>query len=130
MILALRTDAPAVELSLMAADGTVVAQEKWDADRQLAQELLGRITSLLERYGSDFSSLTGLIGFRGPGSFTGLRIGLTVLNTLAYGLHIPVVGTTGEEWRAMGVRRLIAEEDDTLLLPEYGAEARITPPKK
>lgn len=130
MILALRTDAPEVEYALLDKDGREIVREKWLAERRLAQELLGRLQALLADQQHTFSDLEGLIGFRGPGSFTGLRIGLTVLNTVAYAESVPVVGTMGEDWVRQGIERLVRGEDDRVVLPEYGAEARITKPKK
>ena len=77
-----------------------------------------------------FADLEGLLVFRGPGSFTGLRIGITVMNTIAYGQNIPIVGTNGDDWLDDGVSYLQNEENHQVVLPEYGAEARITKPKK
>jgi tRNA threonylcarbamoyladenosine biosynthesis protein TsaB len=37
--------------------------------------------------------IEGVVCFKGPGSFTGLRIGLTVGNALAYAQNIPVVAS-------------------------------------
>lgn len=130
MILALRTDSPTAELILLDDSYHPIAEVQWRADRQLAQELLGKIQELLHAHSTDMKGLTGLIGYRGPGSFTGLRIGLTVMNTLAYGLGVPIVGAQTEEWVEQGCRRLSAGDNDQIVLPEYGAEARITLPKK
>lgn len=129
MYLAVRTDSPQAEL--YAYEGKErVAHELWQADRRLALELLGHIETFLNDTSKTFDDLKGLVVYRGPGSFTGLRIGITVMNTMAYAQSIPIVGEVGEDWLASGVERLIAGDDDRVILPEYGAEVRITKPKK
>jgi len=52
------------------------------------------------------------------------------MNTLAYALAIPIVGEVGDTWREMAVDRLANGQNDKVILPFYGAEARITGPKK
>ncbi len=79
---------------------------------------------------NDWPDVSGIIVFEGPGSFTGLRIGITVANTLAYGQGVPIVGAQGEDWIAKGLAQLAAGHNDTQVLPHYGAEAHITKPKK
>jgi len=130
VILAIRTDSPLAILCLLDADGKVLQQEQWQADRQLAKELLGKLEALLQTQQTSWNDVRGLIVYRGPGSFTGLRIGITVMNTIAYAQSIPIVGVMGENWREEGVQRLAAGENDKVVLPEYGAEARITKPRK
>lgn len=129
MYLALRTDSPQAELYLYDGEQQM-AHELLQADRRLALELPGHIETFLGAAGKTFADLEGLLVFRGPGSFTGLRIGITVMNTIAYGQNIPIVGTNGDDWLDDGVSYLQNEENHQVVLPEYGAEARITKPKK
>ncbi len=91
---------------------------------------LGHLETFLHANNKSFSELSGLLAYRGPGSFTGLRIGITVLNTMSYAQTIPIVGETGDDWLSHGIGRLQNDENDQVVLPEYGAEARITKPKK
>lgn len=130
MILTIRTDKPEAEIALFDAAGTTLAAHTWHAHRELADTLLAQIKLLLESKAKGFDDLRGIVVFQGPGSFTGLRIGITVANALAYGQHIPVVGAMGEEWAQQGLRKLAKGEDTHIVLPEYGAEAHITTPKK
>lgn len=129
IVLTIRTDKPEAEIGLY--DGqTKLAYETWQAHRELSNTIHQKIVDVLKSQGKKLEDLGGVVAFQGPGSFTGLRIGLTVANTLAYGLEIPIVGAQGDDWIAKGVSRLEAGEKDEIALPEYGAPAHITKPKK
>jgi len=88
----------------------------WESGRTLARNLLKYLHDCLEEQGKDWQDLTEIQFFAGPGSFTGLRIGATVVNTLSEQLHIPLYNQRGEKV--------------ALIMPEYGRPANITPPKK
>lgn len=103
---------------------------EWEAGRSLAKDLLAYLRDTLDRESATFADLDGLAVRRGPGSFTGLRIGITVMNTLASSLAIPIVGTEGDEWHAQALALLAAGTDHQLVLPAYGSEANITTPRK
>ncbi len=130
MILAIKTDNPIMELYLLNASGAPLDQDTERVGNQLSKELLARIEKLLEVNEGGLEDMTGIIAYKGPGSFTGLRIGLTVANTLAYAQQIPVVGTTGETWLTEGISELKDAESGDLVMPEYGGEANITQPRK
>lgn len=129
MYLGIRTDSPVAELYLY--EGTnQLSHETWQADRQLAKQLLGKLESFLAARDKTFSDLTGVFAYQGPGSFTGLRIGLTVMNTTAYALRLPIVGSEGDDWIETSLARLMSSENDEVVLPHYGADPRITQPRK
>lgn len=128
MILLLDTSTPICKLVFV--DGTARFEAEWQADRTLAKGLLAYIQGQLEEQGKSWQDITGIGAFRGPGSFTGLRIGLTVLNTAADALGIPIVGARGETWQEEALARLMAGESDKIVLPEYGGDAHITKPRK
>ena len=128
MILLLDTSTPECRLSLV--DGDWRYDATWEANRELAKGLLSYIQTQLESHQKTWTDLTGLGVFKGPGSFTGLRIGITVLNTIADSENIPIVGETGDDWREKAIKRLTNNESDRIVLPEYGGEANITQPRK
>lgn len=129
MIITIRTDKPEAEIGLY--DGTSqLSYHKWEADRRLAKELLTVIHEQLLAQKAEWAGISGVIVFEGPGSFTGLRIGITTADSIAYGNGVPIVGTQGDDWISTGLRRLAEGENDRLALPHYGAEANITLPKK
>lgn len=129
MILTIRTDSPDAEIGLY-KDEKQIIYHKWHADRTLARDLLKVIHEQLQKADADWPDVSGVIVYEGPGSFTGLRIGITVANTLAYGQDIPIIAASGKDWLATGLARLRQKENDKIVLPHYGAEANITPPKK
>jgi len=102
----------------------------WEAGRGMAKGLLKFLEFCLSECGGGWSDLTGIVVMRGPGSFTGLRIGVTVANTVADSEGVAIVGVSGEGWREEGLKRLEAGENDRVVVPEYGREARITKPRK
>lgn len=129
MIIALDTATPECKMYLI-KDSEIFASKNWLAERRLAQELLGQLEDFLAEHDLTFENLTGLVIFRGPGSFTGLRIGVTVFNTLADSLNIPIVGELGDDWLNTGVGRLQEGRVDSIVIPEYGSPPHITQQKK
>lgn len=103
---------------------------EWEANRTLARDMLKYLQQRLQEHQATFEDITAIGVFRGPGSFTGLRIGLAVLNTIADTNKIPIVGETGADWQARALARLERAENDVLVLPEYGGDAHITKPRK
>lgn len=128
MILLLDTSTPTCKLTLIEGDWRF--REEWEAGRSLAMELLGYLQTTMASQGKSWQDISAIVAFKGPGSFTGLRIGLTVLNTLADAEHIPIVGSTGDGWQEEGLTRLQNGENDKIVLPEYGGDANITTPRK
>ena len=128
-ILTLRTDNPEAEIGLY-KDHEQISYQTWQAHRQLAETIHIKIMEVLATQELTLKDLDGLVIYQGPGSFTGLRIGITVANALANSLAIPICGTMSEEWLVTGLRRILAGQSDQLVLPEYGALPHITAPKK
>lgn len=133
IILTVRTDKPEAEVGLYYSGRPAqeqLAYETWLAHRELANTIHYKIQALLQSCDKDWNDIQGIVVFQGPGSFTGLRIGLTVANTLAYARQIPIVATAADDWLVQGINRLISGENDKIAMPEYGAEANITVQKK
>ena len=128
LILTLRTDKPEAEIGLY--DGQQqLAYEVWAAHRQLAATIHVKIAGLLESQDKTLTDIKGIVVYKGPGSFTGLRIGMSVANALAYSLSIPIIAQS-DAWIEDGITRILAGGNDRTALPEYGAPAFTTQPKK
>jgi tRNA threonylcarbamoyladenosine biosynthesis protein TsaB len=128
MILAIRTDKPIAEIILL-DDEKEIARHEWEAHRALATTLVEKIQTFLSDNNTSTDELRGIIVFSGSGSFTGLRIGATVANALAYSQNIPVVAGEGDDWLAQGLQKLSAAEVGKYVIPTYDREPNITKPK-
>jgi tRNA threonylcarbamoyladenosine biosynthesis protein TsaB len=128
LFVSIRTDKPDAEVGLF-EDKNQIAYEVWPAHRELSVQLHRKIEDLLASKGKSLADVNGIVCFAGPGSFTGLRIGLTVGDVLAYGLEQPVVGSTDPDWIQKGIDRLLSGENDKIAMPDYGAPVHITTPK-
>jgi len=129
LILTIRTDKPEAELGLY-EDNRQLAYETWLAHRQLAETIHAKIDKLLKSQQKILSDLQGIVVFQGPGSFTGLRIGITVANALAYSLSLPIVACENPEWLEVGINKLLKGQNDKIAVPEYGALPNISVQKK
>ncbi len=69
----------------------VLAVEVHDPDLGYAEELFGLFDLVLEHCGRRRGELTAVAALTGPGSFTGLRIGVMTAKTLAFSLDIPLL---------------------------------------
>ncbi|MGV8856087.1 MAG: tRNA (adenosine(37)-N6)-threonylcarbamoyltransferase complex dimerization subunit type 1 TsaB [Devosia sp.] len=91
IVLAIDTAAPRLQLALLLADGTV---DVWVEDMATgqAEALFGRLAELLARHGVGYPDLSRVVTTTGPGSFTGLRIGLSAARGIGLARNIPVIG--------------------------------------
>lgn len=89
---------------------------EWDSGRELAEKLLTFIHEKLQENNAGWKDISKITFMSGPGSFTGLRIGAAVVNTLASELNIPLYDHHGKQHK--------------IILPDYGRGANITAPKK
>lgn len=129
IILALKTNEPEAKIGIW--DGEKgLGHAKWQAHRQLADTIHKKLEEILDESSISLSDLRGIVVFKGPGSFTGLRIGVSVANALAYANSIPIVATGGENWLSDGLKAVEAGKKDKIALPEYGAPAKTTKPEK
>lgn len=128
LIITIRTEKPDAEIGLL-DDQNQLAYETWTAHRQLAETLHAKIEQLLKSQSKSLHDIEGIVAFAGPGSFTGLRIGLTVANTLAYALKVPIAAGKDPQWLENGVATLLSGHGEKLVMPEYGAPVHITAPK-
>ena len=99
--------------TILRIDGTEYC---YNFDRDLAEKLLGFIHEKLQEHGKDFKDITEITFMSGPGSFTGLRIGAAIVNTLASELDIPLLNNHGQKL--------------PIIIPEYGHGANISKPVK
>ena len=129
IILTIRTDKPESEIGLFDNELQLV-YEKWPAHRQLAETIHQKIADLLNSQNLRLENIDAIAVYKGPGSFTGLRIGLSVANALAASYDLPIVGETGEAWKETAISRLLAGAGESYVVPEYGADVHITPQKK
>jgi tRNA threonylcarbamoyladenosine biosynthesis protein TsaB len=130
MILTIKTDQPDAELAIYEKSGIKLTSNSWRAHRELEVTILSEIENLLNDLDANYGLLTGVVIFAGPGSFTGLRIGFAVSNTLAASLNIPNTKSAGEDWAITGIEKLTSLSGPQILLPDYGGEANITQPRK
>jgi tRNA threonylcarbamoyladenosine biosynthesis protein TsaB len=90
--------------------GSGISELTWDAGRRQTESLIPELTRLLELNSCRLSDLGAVAVATGPGSFNGLRVGMSVAKGLAYALRLPIVG----------VGTL-----DTVAYPHVGARAPI-----
>jgi tRNA threonylcarbamoyladenosine biosynthesis protein TsaB len=91
MLLAIDTSTRYIGVALY--DGAqVLSASSWLSKNHHTTELAPAIASALTRIGAEPSDLQVVGVASGPGSFTGLRIGLAVAKGLAASLHIPIIG--------------------------------------
>jgi tRNA threonylcarbamoyladenosine biosynthesis protein TsaB len=91
MILCLETATPVCSVALCNSSGVVSVRESRE-DKSHATQLTVFIEELLKEAGIRPTDLEAVAVSKGPGSYTGLRIGVSVAKGIAYGASVPLIG--------------------------------------
>jgi tRNA threonylcarbamoyl adenosine modification protein YeaZ len=92
-LLAVDSGSPVASVALVGGAGEVLALRTLDR-LQTSQALLPTIEAAMADAGITLARLGGVVGVRGPGSFTGLRVGLATLLGFHQALALPATGVT------------------------------------
>jgi tRNA threonylcarbamoyl adenosine modification protein YeaZ len=84
----------------LSSEGDIVAEVAWHSGQNHTVELMPNIIRLLNQVKSSPQSLTAIFVAKGPGSFNGLRVGISTAKGLAFALDIPLVGISTLEVEA------------------------------
>ena len=112
-LLVLATSGPLGEIALLSDGEHLLATVLGDGAAR-GRGLLPTAALLLEEAGLQPQQLRGIVVDRGPGSFTGVRVGVTTAKTLAFALDIPVFGVSSLAALAYGApaaRTVLAVRD-------------------
>lgn len=131
-------------LALIDKKGEILIYKKINAPYQQSEKLITAIEGLLFEGKCKIEKIVGLIVVIGPGGFSALRIGLSVFNTLAWSLQIPIVGleskhkglndleihdqifkANDEKMIKIGFDKLKKLKIFKQVLPKYGSEPHI-----
>lgn len=92
-ILIIDSSTSVLRVGLKLIDGEIISRENSDRFRH-AEFIFKLIEEVLEAGSIDKESLNGIIISTGPGSFTGLRVGMSAAKGLASALNVPLVGVS------------------------------------
>ncbi|MDI9222559.1 tRNA (adenosine(37)-N6)-threonylcarbamoyltransferase complex dimerization subunit type 1 TsaB [Pantoea sp. EA-12] len=112
----------ALDTATEACSAALLNQQQIDARFEIAprdhtQRILPLVQELLQLQQLDLTALDALAFGRGPGSFTGVRIGIGIAQGLALGANLPMIGISSlatmaqGAWRLTGAKRVLAAID-------------------
>ncbi|GMG83400.1 tRNA (adenosine(37)-N6)-threonylcarbamoyltransferase complex dimerization subunit type 1 TsaB [Paralimibaculum aggregatum] len=108
MILGIDTAAGQCAAALLAPDGRCLARRAAPMTRGHAEHLWPMIEAVLAEAGARYADLERIGVCTGPGSFTGIRVGVAAARGLALGLGVPAIGVGRLEALAAGAGRATA----------------------
>jgi len=91
MQLAIDTSTDMASIALV-QDSEVLAELTWHCGQNHTTQLLPQLAHLLNQTGLSLQSVNFIIVAKGPGSFNGLRVGISTAKGLAFSLGIPIIG--------------------------------------
>lgn len=77
------------------SENSILREIKREYQKDLSKEALPKIIELFEKTNLTPKDIDKIIVVTGPGSFTGIRIGVTIAKTIAWSLNIPIISISG-----------------------------------
>ena len=99
MELAIDTSTDTASLTLVRSR-RILVELTWRCEQNHTRQLMPNLEHLLHQLELSPAEITGIIVARGPGSFNGLRVGISAAKGLAFSLGIPIVGISTFEVEA------------------------------
>jgi len=131
-ILYIRTDKPQAEITV--ATDNERKHVSWEAGRELSNQILRAIDGLCSDVQITAHDITAVCFYSGPGSYTGLRIGASVAQAIAWGNTAACVAASGDDWQNAAQQQLTSGATEKFkkysLTIEYGGNTRVTQQKK
>jgi len=115
MIVAIESASTDPSVAVTADDGEPMAVDGWSGGPGQGREIMPRLLAAVERAGRLLREASAVAVGIGPGSFTGLRVGMSLAKGIAFGLEVPIVGIPSL------VAWLAAEPDARVALARAGA---------
>ena len=115
LLLSFETSAKAGSVALT-EDAKLLAESYQNTGMTHSQTLMVMAEDMLKNAEMKLSDVDLIAVAHGPGSFTGLRIGASIVNTLAHELRIPLYDHKGQK--------------HDQIIPDYGRAANISKPVK
>ncbi|RXK48117.1 tRNA (adenosine(37)-N6)-threonylcarbamoyltransferase complex dimerization subunit type 1 TsaB [Aquirufa rosea] len=120
LILSIETSTPTCSVAIHRS-GELVAQKLVQEEGAHSKQLTVLIDSLLEENGMKLDQLAAIAVSVGPGSYTGLRIGLATAKGLCFGLDIPLIALPTLQILAEAYRQTKPETKGAILIPMLDA---------
>ena len=104
-ILNIETATKACSVALFKNENLIVFKEHASQEYSHSETLSNYISNIIEEAGIAFSDLTAVAVSMGPGSYTGLRIGVSTAKGLCYALNIPLISISTLQAMALGISK-------------------------
>ncbi|MFA7243810.1 MAG: tRNA (adenosine(37)-N6)-threonylcarbamoyltransferase complex dimerization subunit type 1 TsaB [Patescibacteria group bacterium] len=110
-------------------DFVKIDEIKFESKGMQSELLIFSIDKLLKKHAISKQDIEIIMAVPGPGSYTGLRIGLATLNSMAFALNIPIVGVEspgGKKEIISAFSQIKGSIFDCPVLPKYKYPPKIT----
>jgi tRNA threonylcarbamoyladenosine biosynthesis protein TsaB len=100
----------------LTSNGTIPAEKK-SAEKNAHSAIVTLfIEDILKKAGLEYTDIDAVAVSKGPGSYTGLRIGVSTAKGLCYALDIPLISVNTLHSMSKGMADILSEEDSSTLL--------------
>ena len=120
MVLAIETATPICSVAIGSSQGLVSSISSKE-DQSHSKLLTNQIQTILSQAQIGKHELTAIAVSLGPGSYTGLRIGLSAAKGLCYALDIPLIGISTLKSMALNAKQHIADASNAKFIPMIDA---------